>query len=77
MKRASGLNNRQARIGTFVAAAMLIGLGVTVWSRFKTPAELQAADFRIPADPKFVLNSFGVICFGLGGQDSRLRLRDG
>ena len=25
------------------------------------------ADFRIPADPKFVLNSFGVICFGLVG----------
>jgi amino acid transporter len=26
-----------------------------------------AADFRIPANPRFVLNSFGVICFGLVG----------
>ena len=58
------LNNVGA-IGTFVAAAVLIGLGLTVWSRFGTP--VAAADFRIPADPKFVLNSFGVICFGLVG----------
>jgi amino acid transporter len=58
------LNNIGA-VGTFVAAAVLIGLGVTVWSRFGTP--VTAADFRIPADPKFVLNSFGVICFGLVG----------
>ena len=26
-----------------------------------------AADFKIPANPRFVLNSFGVICFGLVG----------
>jgi amino acid transporter len=26
-----------------------------------------AADFHIPANPRFVLNSFGVICFGLVG----------
>ncbi len=58
------LNNIGA-IGTFVAAAVLIGLGVTIWSRFGTP--VTTADFRIPADPKFVLNSFGVICFGLVG----------
>ena len=58
------LNNVGA-IGTFVAAAVLIGLGITVWSRFGSPES--AADFRIPADPKFVLNSFGVICFGLVG----------
>ncbi len=58
------LNNIGA-IGTFVAAAVLIGLGLTVWSRFGTP--VSAADFRIPADPRFVLNSFGVICFGLVG----------
>ena len=58
------LNNVGA-IGTFVAAAVLIGLGITVWSRFGSP--VSAADFRIPADPKFVLNSFGVICFGLVG----------
>src|SRR3989441_2857053 len=58
------LNNVGA-IGTFVAAAVLIGLGITAWSRFGTP--VTAADFKIPADPKFVLNSFGVICFGLVG----------
>jgi amino acid transporter len=28
---------------------------------------VSAADFRIPANPRFVLNSFGVICFGLVG----------
>jgi len=58
------LNNLGA-MGTFVAAAVLIGLGVTIWSRFGT--SVTAADLRIPADPKFVLNSFGVICFGLVG----------
>src|SRR5271156_5275509 len=58
------LNNLGA-IGTFVAAAVLIGLGITVWSRFGTT--VTAADFRIPPDPRFVLNSFGVICFGLVG----------
>ena len=57
--------NNIGGIGTFVAAVVLIGLGLTVWSRFGTP--VAAADFRIPADPKFVLNSFGVICFGLVG----------
>jgi amino acid transporter len=58
------LNNIGA-IGTFVAAAVLIGLGITVASRFGTT--VTAADFRIPPDPRFVLNSFGVICFGLVG----------
>src|SRR5579862_1151837 len=58
------LNNLGA-IGTFVAAAVLIGLGFTIWSRFGTT--VTAADFRVPADPRFVLNSFGVICFGLVG----------
>lgn len=58
------LNNVGA-IGTFVAAAVLIVLGVTVYSRFGTT--VTSADFQIPADPKFVLNSFGVICFGLVG----------
>ncbi len=58
------LNNLGA-IGTFLAASVLIGLGVTVWSRFGTT--VTAADFRIPHDPWFVLNSFGVICFGLVG----------
>jgi len=57
--------NNLGAIGTFIAAAVLIGLGVIIWSRFGTT--LTGADFRIPANPKFVLNSFGVICFGLVG----------
>jgi len=58
------LNNLGA-IGTFVAATVLIGLGVIAWSRFGTT--VTSAEFRIPPDPRFVLNSFGVICFGLVG----------
>ena len=57
--------NNIGGVGTFVAAAMLIGLGVIAWVRFGTA--VTAADFRIPANPRFVLNSFGVICFGLVG----------
>jgi len=57
--------NNLGAIGTFIAAAVLIGLGFTVWSRFGTT--VTGADFRIPPDPRFVLNSFGVICFGLVG----------
>jgi amino acid transporter len=57
--------NNLGAIGTFLAAAVLIGLGVVIWSRFGTA--ITAADFAIPANPKFVLNSFGVICFGLVG----------
>ena len=58
------LNNVGA-IGTGVAAAVLIGLGAVIWLRFGST--ISAADFRIPANPRFVLNSFGVICFGLVG----------
>jgi len=57
--------NNLGAIGTFVAAAVLIGLGIVIWSRFGTT--VTRADFAIPANPKFVLNSFGVICFGLVG----------
>jgi amino acid transporter len=57
--------NNLGGIGTGIAAAVLIGLGVIVWIRFGTP--VTAADFRVPANPRFVLNSFGVICFGLVG----------
>jgi glutamate:GABA antiporter len=57
--------NNLGAIGTFIAAAVLIGLGLVVWLRFGTT--ITASDFKIPADPKFVLNSFGVICFGLVG----------
>jgi amino acid transporter len=57
--------NNVGGVGTFVAAAVLIGLGAIVWFRFGTA--VTAADFHIPANPRFVLNSFGVICFGLVG----------
>jgi amino acid transporter len=57
--------NNLGAIGTFIAAAVLIGLGALIWWRFGTT--IAAADFKIPTDPRFVLNSFGVICFGLVG----------
>jgi amino acid transporter len=57
--------NNLGAIGTFVAAAVLIGLGVVIWTRFGST--ITGSDFAIPANPKFVLNSFGVICFGLVG----------
>ena len=57
--------NNVGAIGTFIAAAVLIGLGFVIWTRFGTT--ITAADFKIPANPRFVLNSFGVICFGLVG----------
>ncbi|MFY9753077.1 MAG: APC family permease, partial [Candidatus Acidiferrales bacterium] len=57
--------NNIGSIGTGVAAIVLVGLGVFVWFRFGTT--ITGADFRIPKDPRFVLNSFGVICFGLVG----------
>ena len=57
--------NNLGAIGTFVAAGVLIGLGIVIWLRYGTT--VTASDFKIPADPKFVLNSFGVICFGLVG----------
>ena len=58
------LNNLGA-IGTGLAAAVLVGLGLLIWIRFGST--INAAEFHIPANPKFVLNSFGVICFGLVG----------
>jgi len=57
--------NNFGAIGTFVAAAVLIGLGAMVWLRFG--ANVTGSDFSISANPRFVLNSFGVICFGLVG----------
>jgi glutamate:GABA antiporter len=57
--------NNLGGIGTTVAAAVLISLGLTVWLRFGTT--LTAADFHIPANPGFVFNAFGVMCFGLVG----------
>jgi glutamate:GABA antiporter len=57
--------NNLGGIGTGFAAAVLIGLGIVICLRFGTTVTW--ADFRIPANPRFVLNSFGVICFGLVG----------
>jgi amino acid transporter len=57
--------NNVGGIGTGIAAVLLIGLGIVVWTRFGTT--VTADDFKIPANPRFVLNSFGVICFGLVG----------
>lgn len=57
--------NNLGGIGTGIAAAALIGLGVVVCMRYGI--NVSAGDFRIPANPRFVMNSFGVICFGLVG----------
>jgi amino acid transporter len=57
--------NNLGGIGTFIAAFLLMGLGIIVCLKFGTNIHL--ADFQIPANPRFVLNSFGVICFGLVG----------
>lgn len=57
--------NNLGGIGTGIAAATLVILGIVIWSRFGTP--ITASEFHIPKDPRFVLNSFGVICFGLVG----------
>ena len=57
--------NNLGGLGTFFAAFLLMGLGAIVYLRFGTA--IRWADFRVPANPAFVLNSFGVICFGLVG----------
>jgi len=57
--------NNLGGIGTGIAAAILMGLGLIAWLRFGTT--VTAADFHVPANPRFILNAFGVICFGLVG----------
>jgi amino acid transporter len=57
--------NNIGGIGTFIAAALLVGLGLIVWARFGT--NVSWTDFEIPASPRSLLNAFGVICFGLVG----------
>jgi amino acid transporter len=57
--------NNIGGIGTFIAAFVLMGLGVIICTKFGT--SMHWSDFKIPANPRFVLNSFGVICFGLVG----------
>ena len=57
--------NNLGGIGTFVAAFLLVGLGVVACLKFGTT--IHWSDFKIPANSRSVLNSFGVICFGLVG----------
>jgi glutamate:GABA antiporter len=57
--------NNLGGIGTTVAAVTLIGLGILIYLRFGTT--VTASEFKIPANPRFVLNAFGVMCFGLVG----------
>src|SRR5215469_3810677 len=57
--------NNAGAIGTGIAAAVLIGLGLVIWLHFGT--HLSAAEFRLPKNYRSVLNSFGVICFALVG----------
>jgi glutamate:GABA antiporter len=57
--------NNVGSIGTVTAAVMLAGLGLLVWFRFGT--SLTAADFRVPANPRSLLNAFSLICFALVG----------
>jgi glutamate:GABA antiporter len=57
--------NNIGGLGTFLAAGLMMGLGVIVWAKFGT--NVTASDFLIPAKPQSVMNAFGVICFGLVG----------
>ena len=57
--------NNVGAIGTAIAAGVLTLLGIVVL--FRQGTTLTGSEFQIPADPRFVLNSFGVICFGLVG----------
>jgi glutamate:GABA antiporter len=59
------LNNVGA-IGTCIAAAVLIVLGAVVLVKAGA-GTMTSIDFRIPHDPRLVMNSFGVICFALVG----------
>jgi amino acid transporter len=57
--------NNLGAIGTGIAAAVLVILGILMV--FKNGITVTAADFQFPHDPRFVLNTFGVICFALVG----------
>jgi amino acid transporter len=57
--------NNVGGVGTGIAAAVLVILGLVYSARHGL--SLANVDFHIPVDPRFVLNSFGVICFGLVG----------
>jgi amino acid transporter len=57
--------NNVGAIGTGLAAAVLIGLGIVV--AIRQGSSLASVNFSVPGNPRFLLNSFGVICFGLVG----------
>ena len=57
--------NNIGAIGTFIAAATLLILGLVVG--LKQGASIHLVNFHLPADPRFLFNAFGVICFGLVG----------
>lgn len=57
--------NNIGAIGTGIAAAVLVGLGVFVAVR--QGSGFANVNFNLPPNPRFLLNSFGVICFGLVG----------
>lgn len=57
--------NNFGGLGAGGAAVALIGLGILVAMRFGIA--ITASDFRLPADPRSALNSFGVICYALVG----------
>jgi amino acid transporter len=57
--------NNLGGIGTFLAAFLLMGLGAVVYFKFGTAVHWQ--DFRVTTNLRSLLNSFGVICFGLVG----------
>ncbi|MGA7908357.1 MAG: APC family permease [Candidatus Sulfotelmatobacter sp.] len=57
--------NNLGAIGTGIAATVLVVLGAVLAA--KSGVTVTAADFRIPHDPRFLLNTFGVICFALVG----------
>jgi amino acid transporter len=57
--------NNVGAIGTGIAAAVLVLLGIAVVSR--SGLTVTAADFSVPRNPRFLLNTFGVICFALVG----------
>lgn len=57
--------NNSGAIGTAIAAAVLLGLGIMISLRFGP--HLKAEEFAFPAQYGSLLNSFGVICFGLVG----------
>jgi len=57
--------NNLGGLGAGITGLALICLGIYVAKRFGVT--VTSRDLRFPSDPRFVLNSFGVICFALVG----------